>query len=190
VTSGQVQISDKWYRALALLFNSATGNYAGSAGTMPGNFTADPGSDERHSNTEVKSWLDIDASDVGGLADVATSGSIDDVSGTITFRDAISGVIEYPSVKTYHVCLRIPFACTIIGMSYRTSTGSANVTVKNNGTNVGGLTSLTANSSGAWASATSSASVSLGSYIAITVNSLSSGENFAFAIEIERSITL
>jgi len=181
-----VQISQKWYQQLALLFRTTIGAFAGSEGTMPGNFTASPGADERHSNTEVKSWLDIAAGDVRGLHAIATSGSFSDLEDfSITLTDQISFVIEYPDNKDYLIGLDMKFAGTVVEITAKSSTGTCTLTPKINGTTItGGAVSVS--STEATSTATAANAFSAGNDLAVTVSSNSACENMAVTIKFTR----
>lgn len=64
-----LQMEKPWYQLFSGIVGSANGllNATGDAGTMPGNFTGAAAADARHTNTAVKTWLAISASNVSGL---------------------------------------------------------------------------------------------------------------------------
>lgn len=183
----QIQISHKWYQAFATLFRSVTGSYSGSEGTMPGNFTANPGADSRHSNTEVKTWLAIEDADVDGLHAVATSGSYDDLEGTITITEQASSVIEYPDDKDYVIGLAMKFAGTVVEITAKSTSGTCTLTPKINGTAVtGGAVSVS--STEATSTATAANTFVVGDDLSLTISSNSACENLAYSIKMTRAI--
>lgn len=189
-TSGgqQIQISHKWYQALATLFRSVTGNYTGSQGTMPGNFTANPGADSRHSNTDVKTWLSIDAADVDGLHAIATSGSFNDLGDfSFTITEQASSVIEYAANKDYVIGLAMKFSGTIAEITAKSRTGTCLLIAKINGTPVtGGSISVTTTKT--TSTATAANEFVVGDDIWLEVSSNSACEDLAYSIRIVRSL--
>lgn len=195
IAPGTGRMSKPWYQMMAALATgqNAIANAMGTANTMPGNFTGASAADVRHTKAEIKSWLALVPGDVTGLAPVASSGDVADLTGTLTWREGISGIIELPDVKTYKIVCAIPFDCTIKTFSRQTAAGSCTLRVNNNGVNVGSLgngAAITANTTLVTTTATSSQAMTAGDYLIIDVVTVSSCEGLSFVVNVERSLSV
>lgn len=195
IAPGTARMAKPWYQMMAAIANAqnAVSNATGTANTMPGNFTGAEAADARHTKAEIKSWLALVPGDVSGLATVASSGDVADLTGAITWREGVSGIIELPDVKTYNVVCAIPFDCTIKTFSRQTAAGSCTLRVNNNGVNVGSLgngAAITANTTLITTTATSNQAVSAGDYLLLNIVTVSSCEGLSFVINVERSLAL
>ena len=141
LTNKDGRIEKSWYQALATLFKAAATltNATGSAGTMPGNYTAAAAPDTRKTNTAVKSWLAIAASDVSGLAAIATTPTYANLTGTWTFTDAQSLIISVPANGDLSPGVIMPWAGTLTKLYGQSASGTCTLTLKKNGTAVTGI---------------------------------------------------
>ena len=187
---GQPVLMEKpWYQLFAGLISGTNGllNDKGSAGTMPGNFTAAAAADARHNKTAVKSWLAVGASDVSGLAAVATAGTYASLTGTWSFVDSLSGLIEFPDNQDYIVGLNMPFAFTVNTMTTISASGTCTLVTKKNTTAITGLSNSVSTSQSV-TTATAGNVFAVGDDVRLTVSSNASCERMAFCMKFTRTL--
>ena len=187
---GQPVLMEKpWYQLFAGLISGTNGllNATGSAGTMPGNFTAAAAADARHNKTAVKSWLAVGASDVSGLAAVATAGTYASLTGTWSFVDSLSGLIEFPDNQDYIVGLNMPFAFTVNTMTTISASGTCTLVTKKNTTAITGLSNSVSTSQSV-TTATAGNVFAVGDDVRLTVSSNASCERMAFCMKFTRTL--
>lgn len=187
---GQAILMEKpWYQLFAGMVNGTNGllNATGSAQTMPGNFTAGETADARHGNTDVKAWLALAASDVSGLAAVATAGDYASLTGTWSFVDSLSGFILVPANQDYIVGLNMPFGFTAVDMTTICTGGTCTLVTKKNTTAITGL-SNSVSTSQATSTATAGNVFSVGDDVRLTISSNSSCVNLAFCLKFTRTL--
>lgn len=176
-----VYMSKTWYSQIQQLFGSASPSVAGTTGTMPGNFTAAPAADTRHSNTDVKAWLALEFSDIAG------SLSYSDITGTFTITDVLCGVIDVVENKEYVILVNSPFAFNIVSVTTRAVTGSCTMVTKKSTTAIAGLSNAVS-TSGVVTTPSGSASFAVSDEIRLAVSANSACEGLSFTIKITRDI--
>jgi hypothetical protein len=182
-------MSKPWYQALASLFSSANGllDNTAAAGTMPGNYTGAAAPDVRQSKSAVKTWLDYAASEITGLAPVATAGTYDSLTGTWTLVDAICGVIEVPTNKTYIIALNMPFPFTVNSMTTLASGGTCTLVTTKNGTAIGGLSNPVSTSQ-VLRNASSGNVFAIGDGVRLVISANASCTDVSFTLKITRTL--
>ena len=184
------RIEKSWYQALASLFNAnnTLANAAGSALTMPGNITALAAPDTRLTKAQIKTFLAIAAaSDVSGLAAVATAGTYASLTGTWTFVDSISGIIIAPANQDYVVGLSMPYAFTLNTMTTIALSGTCTLVTKKNTTAVTGLSNAVSTTQ-VVATATAGNAFVVGDDVRLTVSANASCSMAAFNMKITRTL--
>lgn len=187
---GQPVLMEKpWYQLFAGLISGTNGllNATGSAGTMPGNFTAAAAADARHNKTAVKSWLAVGASDVSGLAAVATAGTYASLTGTWSFVDSLSGFILVPANQDYIIGLSMPFAFTANTMTTIATGGTCTLVTKKNTTAITGLSNAVSTSQ-VTSTATAGNVFAVGDDVRLTISSNSACVNLAFCLKFTRTL--
>lgn len=184
-----LQMEKPWYQLFSGIVGSANGllNATGAAGTMPGNFTGAAAADARHTNTAVKTWLAISASNVSGLAAVATAGTYASLTGTWSFVDSLSGLIEFPDNQDYIVGLSMPFAFTVNTMTTISASGTCTLVTKKNTTAITGLSNSVSTSQSV-TTATAGNVFAVGDDVRLTVSSNASCERMAFCLKFTRTL--
>jgi hypothetical protein len=103
--------------------------------------------------------------------------------------DGISGEIAAPANGSYTVFVKAPFACTITGLSSKTSAGTLTCAVTVNAVAVDGLTAVavtTASVQTPTTQFTTTAQVAAGDIIALTVSAVAGAANFAYVVDYRR----
>lgn len=102
-------------------------------------------------------------------------------------RDVMAAFLSYPVDKTYTICLKAPYAGVIKETVCKTGAGTATVTFKIDGVNLGGSAHAATTTEGA-ITRSSANSFSVGQDIAMTISSTSSCTDLAVSINIERTL--
>lgn len=180
-------MTPEWYRLFQTGFGEVNGltGATGTANTMPGNNTGSAAPDVRLTASDVKAFLDIDAADVDGLADVATTGDYSDLTGSWTMTFDRGALFLAPTATTYTPFLDSSYGYTVVSLSAKTSSGFLSFTISKNGTAITGLSGTIITTEGLW-TATAGNVFSAGDDLSIAFSSLSSPVNVSMKFRCTR----
>lgn len=111
-----------------------------------------------------------------------------DVRRVARLVEALPGHIDPPEAKTYTLIQSIPFPARVISITHQTGAGDIDFTLKKNGSNITGLTSLSAGVTEATATASGANDLAVGDKLTLTVGSLGSPtpEDYQFTVKLVR----
>ena len=189
IAPGSGLMTKPWYQLLSGMATgqNAIANATGSANTMPGNNTGASAPDTRLTPSQIKALLSIAYTDVSGLAAVAHSGTYASLTGTWSFVDSISGVIEFPDNKDYIIGLSMPFAFTANTMTTIATGGTCTLVTKKNTTAITGLSNAVSTSQ-VTSTATAGNVFAVGDDVRLTISSNSACVNLAFCLKFTRTL--
>lgn len=123
-----------------------------------------------------------------GTAVSAASAGTDYLNVTATnLVEALPGMIEVPTAKTYILDQSAAYAYTINTLIVATASGTCTAAVKINGTNVTGISAVSVSSTPATGTASAANSVAIGDKVTLVLSSISSAADLSFTLKVTRA---